>query len=170
MNSKNSYIIIKIFIIFIITFHGEIYFNLILSLTNETFNLNLFLSSFKIKNLNLLKFKFTRDTLKPITSYNKIITFSFLLLLLEISCDQKMKKVRDKEIRDRTNPRDHCLNLQPNAIAVSRVSETKWLSVAMNMNEPSRWYSKARNKIISTFATLLCCFTFSQSTWDYEGT
>lgn len=113
----------------------------------------------------MLKFKFTCDTLKPITSYDKIITFLLLLLLRGISCDQKMRKVRDKEIRDRTSPGDYCLNLQPNAIVVSRVSETKWLSVAMNMNESSR--SKARNKIISTFAALLCCFTFSQNTWDY---
>lgn len=65
----------------------------------------------------------------------------------------KMKKENDKEIRNGESvrvQRRQSLNLQvTNTIAVSRVSETKWPSVGMNMNEPSGWYSEARNKIIS---------------------
>lgn len=72
--------------------HDEIYFDLVLSLIMKPLILKILLSSFKIKNLNLLKFKFTRDTLKPITSYDKIITFSYYCYYAEYRAIRKWKK------------------------------------------------------------------------------
>lgn len=66
----------------------------------------------------------------------------------------KMREESDKGIRDGISPsrqRGAVLESSSNqhGIAVSRISETKWPGAGMNMNEPSGWYSEARNKIIS---------------------